>query len=82
MELLRKSRSKPTIILVVSEVTTLAARIETLSRKTDGLSLPKPAAVMECDTCGGGHTSTDCMIVGVSHGPIEQVNFIDSALRL
>ena len=48
----------------VSEVTTLAAQVETLNKKIDSLSVQKTAAVMGNDTCGGGHTALNCPIVG------------------
>lgn len=64
----------------VSEVIAVPAQIEALIKKIDNLSLLKTAAVMACDTCGGGHTSTDCSIVGAAHGPTVQVNFVGSAL--
>ena len=47
----------------VSEDTALAAQVETLNKKIDSLSVQKTAAVMAYDTCGGGHTALDCLIV-------------------
>ena len=41
----------------VSEVTTLAAQVETLNKKIDSLSVQKTTTVMAYDTCGGGHTA-------------------------
>lgn len=68
-------------MIEVSEITALATQVEALSRKIDSLSTQKSATVMACDTCGEGHASLDCPIVRAMHGPIEQVDFICSALR-
>lgn len=55
--------------------------MEALSKKIDSLSIQQSASVMVYDTCGEGHASTDCSIVGAAHRPSEQVDFIGSVLR-
>lgn len=57
----RKSVGKLVGMIEVSEVTTLA-QVEALSRKIGNLSTQKLDVIMACDTCGGGHTSTNCLL--------------------
>lgn len=44
-----------------------------MSKKIDGLSVPKPVEVMACDSCAGGHTTIECPIVGAMHGPTNSL---------
>lgn len=67
-------------ILEVNEVTGLAAQVEALDKKINGLSLQKSAIIMACDTCVEGHTATDCPIVRDVHRSTEQLDFVGSAL--
>lgn len=68
-------------ILEVSKVIMLANQVEALSQKIDNLSTQKPAKIMTCDMCWGGHTSTNSPTVRMAHRPTEQVDLIGSKLR-
>lgn len=65
------SFEKPAGMLEVNKVTTITAQVEALGKKIDSLSTHEPSIVMACDTCGEGHSSTDCPIIGVAHGPTK-----------
>lgn len=67
-------------MIKVSEITALAAQVEALSQKIYNLSIQKLARVMACDTCGREHILTNCSIVKATHRPIEQLDFVGSAL--
>lgn len=47
----------------VDVVTALEAQIKSLSKKLDGMMTPRAAPVMSCETCIGGHPTTECPIV-------------------
>lgn len=76
-----KPMSKAVKVLEVSDITPLAAQLKVLSKKINSLSLSKPMIVMACKTYGRGHIAIDCLIVGVVHGPSQQLDFIGCDLQ-
>ena len=56
----------------MSEATSLAVMVESFSKKIDRLSVLKLVALMACETCGGGHTVSECSIVGKHLDPTSR----------
>ena len=73
----RSISKRATGIHNVDAVTALAAQVELLNKKIDGLSVGgSPVPVMVCELCGtGGHHSTDCQVGNPFAQPTEQVNY-------
>lgn len=57
-------------IFEVDGVTALAAQVESLSKKINGMMSPRVASLMFCETCIRGYPTNDCPIVGASMGQL------------
>lgn len=65
----------------IDAVTSLAAQVKVLSKKLDTLTSPRMAAVINCESCGGGHNPVDCLISIDISTSIEQVDYVGNAMR-
>ncbi|XP_039126979.1 uncharacterized protein LOC120263149 [Dioscorea cayenensis subsp. rotundata] len=62
----------------------LAAKIEALTQRFDQFMLgsgSSPKAVMPYETCGAGHTTTQCPILVASPAPTESVEYVSGGPR-
>jgi len=76
-----RDRKKMAEIHEVDAVTSLAAQVESLSKKLDVMASSRIAAITTCNGCGGGHASSDCPIAIVGTSKVEQVDFVDNGFR-
>jgi len=70
-----RDRNKVAGIHEVDAVTSLAAQVESLSKKLDVMASARVAAITMCNGCGGGHASSDCPIAIGGTSTVEEVNF-------
>lgn len=63
-------------VFQVDVVTALTAQVESLRKKIDGKMTPWAAPVKSCETCNGGHPTTNFPIFSVSSREVEQVDFV------
>ena len=73
---------QPAGIHQVDVFSSLAAKMETLTRKIDRLQSPTtPSQVFSCEWCGGGHPTGKCNTGDPNHYTFENANMINSGFR-
>ncbi|XP_073148093.1 uncharacterized protein [Henckelia pumila] len=66
----------------VHDFTAIAAQVEKLNRKIDGMStLSMSVETISCELCGGGHLRPDCQTGNQFMSSIEQAKFVGNSKR-
>ncbi|XP_039121203.1 uncharacterized protein LOC120257957 [Dioscorea cayenensis subsp. rotundata] len=71
-------------IYEVNDTTTLAAKVEALTKRFDQFTMGSSSnngAVLSCGTCGAAHSTVQCHISISSTGPVETVDYVGGGQR-
>ncbi|KAL5550767.1 hypothetical protein UlMin_000943 [Ulmus minor] len=79
----RVTAKRPAAVHEIDSVNALSAQVAALSRKMDSLSSKlESKPTIECDLCGGNHTSIECQVGNPFASPnTEQANYVSNFQR-